>query len=60
MRESDLGYHDLLTDFLEGLCDRTEQDVYCSTAANFVTYKSQPPAVVVEPRRLRGGRPGRV
>jgi hypothetical protein len=59
-RESDLGYHDLLTDFLEGLCDRTEQQVYCTTAANFVTYKSQPPVVVVEPRRLRGGRPGRV
>jgi hypothetical protein len=59
-RESDLGYHDLLTDFLEGLCDRTGQDVYCTTAANFVTYKSQPPVVAVEPRRLRGGRPGRV
>jgi D-glucuronyl C5-epimerase C-terminus len=59
-RESDLGYHDLLTDFLEGLCSRTGQDVYCTTAANFVSYKSQPPVVSVEPRRLRGGKPGRV
>ena len=59
-RESDLGYHDLLTDFLEGLCDRTGQDVYCTTAANFVTYRSQPPLVQVEPRRLRGGTAGRV
>ena len=59
-RESDLGYHDLLTDFLEGLCDRTGQDVYCTTAANFVTYRSEPPVVAVVPRRLRGGRPGRV
>jgi hypothetical protein len=25
-----------------------------------VTYKSQPPVVTVKPRRLRGGRPGRV
>jgi D-glucuronyl C5-epimerase C-terminus len=59
-RESDLGYHDLLTDFLDGLCRRTDRDVYCATAANFVAYKSQPPVIEVEPRRLRGGRPGRV
>lgn len=59
-RESDLGYHDLLTGFLEGLCDRTGIEVYCTTAANFVTYKSQPPVLEVEPARLRGGKPGRV
>jgi hypothetical protein len=59
-RESDLGYHDLLTGFLEGLCDRTDIEVYCTTAANFVTYKSQPPVLEVQPRRLRGGKPGRV
>ena len=59
-RESDLGYHDLLTGFLEGLCTRTDREVYCTTAKNFVDYKSQPPTVEVEPRRLRGGRPGRV
>ncbi len=59
-RESDLGYHDLLTGFLEGLCDRTDIEVYCTTAANFVTYKSQPPVLEVKPARLRGGKPGRV
>ncbi len=59
-RESDLGYHDLLTGFLEGLCRRTDREVYCTTAKNFVDYKSQPPTVEVTPRRLRGGRPGRV
>ena len=59
-RESDLGYHDLLTDFLEGLCDRTGRALYCTTAANFVAYKSQPPQIEVFPRRLRGGKPGRV
>ena len=58
--ESSLSYHDLLTGFLEGLCKRTDREVYCTTAANFVTYKSQPPEVSVRPRRLRGGRPGRV
>ena len=60
LRESDLGYHDLLTDFLEGLCRRTDRAVYCTTAANFVAYRSQPPEIEVAPRRLRGGRPGRV
>jgi hypothetical protein len=59
-RESDLGYHDLLQGFLEGLCNRTDRDVYCQTAERFVEYKSVPPVVEVRPRRLRGGKPGRV
>jgi hypothetical protein len=59
-RESDLGYHDLLQGFLEGLCNRTDGEVYCTTAENFDTYKTQPPVVSVTPKRLRGGRPGRV
>jgi hypothetical protein len=59
-RESDLGYHDLLRGFLTGLCRRSDVEVYCTTAENFVAYKSQPPAVLVKPRRLRGGKPGRV
>ena len=60
IRESSLSYHDLLEGFLEGLCRRTDQEVYCTTAENFVAYKSQPPAIEVTPRRLRGGKPGRV
>jgi hypothetical protein len=59
-RESTLGYHDLLQGFLQGLCRRTDVEVYCTTAENFVAYKSQPPVVTVKSRRLRGGRPGRV
>jgi D-glucuronyl C5-epimerase C-terminus len=58
--ESSLSYHDLLQGFLENLCERTDREVYCTTAENFVAYKSQPPAVAVTPRRLRGGKPGRV
>jgi len=58
--ESTLGYHDLLQGFLANLCKRIETEVYCSTAERFVEYKSQPPVVEVRPRRLRGGRPGRV
>ena len=58
--ESSLSYHDLLQGFLENLCKRTGTEVYCTTAENFVAYKSQPPAVLVKPKRLRGGKPGRV
>ena len=58
--ESSLSYHDLLQGFLENLCERTDTEVYCTTAQNFVAYKSQPPAVLVKPKRLRGGKPGRV
>jgi hypothetical protein len=58
--ESDLSYHDLLQEFLENLCERTDTEVYCSTAARFLEYKQQPPAIEIRPRRLRGGRYGRV
>jgi D-glucuronyl C5-epimerase-like protein len=58
--ESSLSYHDLLQGFLENLCERTSIEVYCTTSENFVAYKSQPPAVLVKPKRLRGGKPGRV
>ena len=45
--------------FLEGLCRRTDGEVYCTTAENFVAYKSQPPAVAVQaaPPARRQGRP---
>lgn len=59
-RESDLGYHDLVIDFLGNLCERTGVAVYCETAARFEGYKSTPPVVAVRGRELRGGRPGRV
>ena len=58
--ESSLSYHDLLQGFLENLCERTDTEVYCTTAENFVAYKTQPPAVAVTPKRLRGGKSGRV
>jgi hypothetical protein len=60
MRESSLSYHDLLQDFLAGLCKRTQAEVYCTTADRFVEYKSVPPELALSPRRLRGGRYGRV
>jgi len=57
-RESDLGYHTLVRDFLTGLCTRTAVPVHCATRDRFDLYLRQPPALAVRTRRLRGGRPG--
>jgi hypothetical protein len=54
-RESDLGYHVLLRDFLTNLCDRTEERVYCSAAAHFTSYLTTPPELALATTRLRGG-----
>lgn len=44
-RESDLGYHRLVRDFLRGLCTRTQIAVYCSTADSFTRYLLEHPRV---------------
>jgi hypothetical protein len=44
-RESDLGYHQLVTGFLQNLCARTQTPVYCSTAAAFTADETTPPKV---------------
>ena len=54
-RESDLGYHTLVRDFLRSLCDRTAQPVYCDTAQRFTDYLGIPPESSFTTRRLRGG-----
>jgi hypothetical protein len=59
-RESDLGYHRLLKGFLQGLCTRTEQPVYCETAANFARYETEKPKLELLTRKLRGGTTGRL
>jgi hypothetical protein len=58
--ESDLHYHLLLRDFLQNLCDRTDDRVFCGTAANFTRYLTVPPVLAVKPVRLRAGRVGRL
>ena len=40
--ESDLGYHRLVRDFLQNLCDRTKTSVYCRTASRFTRYQTEP------------------
>ena len=59
-RESDLGYHKLLRDFLSSLCNRTGEPTYCDAVARFTAYLSQPPVLDVRTTELRGGRYGRI
>ncbi|MDQ3934181.1 MAG: D-glucuronyl C5-epimerase family protein [Actinomycetota bacterium] len=55
--ESDLNYHNVVTDFLENLCSRTKTGVYCQKADRFNAYKKAAPRVSYKgPSRARRGR----
>jgi hypothetical protein len=54
-RESGLGYHTLLRDFLNSLCDRTGSETYCGAVDRFTGYLSEPPELRIRTARLRGG-----
>jgi hypothetical protein len=56
--ESDLNYHGVLIDFLQGLCRRTGTAVYCDARDNFRRYLHEAPTVHVVTRRLRAGHTG--
>ena len=53
--ESSLAYHRLTRDFLDSLCDRLRDEVYCGAEARFTQYLSTPPAIVPVTERARGG-----
>jgi hypothetical protein len=55
-RESDLGYHKLVTGFLENLCERTGTPIYCETGARFNQYLVEAPILEVVSEKLRGGK----
>jgi D-glucuronyl C5-epimerase-like protein len=59
-RESDLGYHNLLRDFLVQLCARTATVQYCSAAQHFTSYTKLAPVVQVLPRTLRPSKSGKL
>ena len=40
-QEDDLNYHRLVRDFLKGLCERTQDRVYCTYSARFTAYLHQ-------------------
>jgi hypothetical protein len=54
-RESDLGYHTLLRDFLTELCKRTGSAVYCGAETHFTEYLTIPPELALKTLRVRGG-----
>ncbi len=52
-RESDLGYHRLLRDFLRGLCERTADALYCDTATRFTADLTRAPVLALLPTTTR-------
>jgi len=54
--ESDLSYHQLLTGFLENLCQRTAVAIYCDTATAYRRDLKQPPQLELLTRRVRARR----
>ncbi|HEY3020381.1 MAG TPA: D-glucuronyl C5-epimerase family protein [Solirubrobacteraceae bacterium] len=55
--ESDLGYHKLVRDFLNGLCARTARGAYCAAAERFTGYLHQRARLAWQGvRRPRAGR----
>jgi hypothetical protein len=60
-RESDLGYHKLLRDFLRGLCARVpEPAIYCAEADRFTAYLRQPPVLALKSTTARLRKPSKL
>ena len=55
--EDTLGYHQLVTGFLQQLCTRTAAPVYCTTAQHFQADLTTPPALSLLTDRARIHRP---
>jgi hypothetical protein len=58
--ESTLSYHQLVTDFLGGMCRREAAEVYCAARDRFIAYLSQPPVLELLTEQLRRNRKGRL
>jgi hypothetical protein len=52
--ESDLSYHKLLRDFMGGLCNRTQDPVFCDAEQHYDTYLVQKPQLALLTTRVRG------
>ena len=46
-QEDSLSYHELVTGFLQQLCQRTQAAVYCTTAQHFAAYLKTPPVLTL-------------
>jgi D-glucuronyl C5-epimerase-like protein len=51
--EDTLSYHELVTGFLQQLCQRTSTPVYCITAQHFTAYLTTPPVLGLVTHRAR-------
>jgi hypothetical protein len=56
-QEDTLSYHELVTGFLQQLCQRTSAPVYCVTAQHFTAYLTTPPALGLVTQHARKGKP---
>ena len=54
--EDPLSYHELVTGFLQQLCQRTQAPVYCTTAQHFTAYLTTPPALTLITQHARKGK----
>jgi hypothetical protein len=60
-KESDLGYHKLVRDFLRSLCTRVpDPAVYCAEADKFTAYLRQPPVLALKSTSARVKRPAKI
>ena len=58
--EDTLSYHQLVTGFLDQLCQRIQAPVYCTTAQHFTAYLTTPPALSLITQHARKGKPLRI
>src|ERR1700735_4696699 len=58
--EDTLSYHELVTGFLQQLCQRTQAPVYCITAQHFTAYLTTPPALKLLTEHVRRGKPATI
>jgi hypothetical protein len=54
--ESNLNYHQVLVEFLNRLCEDTEETLFCDLHARQKSYLTTPPTVTRISKKLRGGR----
>ena len=55
--EDTLSYHQLVTGFLQQLCQRTQATAYCVTAQHFTTYLTTPPTLQLVTQNARKNKP---
>lgn len=57
VNESSLSYHQLVRDFLQNLCDRTQESLYCQTATRFTADETEPPSMRIRTTSARTKQP---